>query len=332
MPLTADLLEMVQAIQVISTDSFSVSGETFQIPSTDGNGAMTSHLASALYQRMYCRPQREPLRRAADGRTARIFVDELSRANCGVGTWDPDWVVERLEDDGTLVVHKQRDDLAIWAQPSQFRPSNGDLGIGTVGRLRIDKELREMLPGYYMALGDFDQASDDSDSPVAVVRFYWHLTEEAAVLWIRELTQRFNGAQIPFRAKVLSAPSAYVRADAGVLYVAHQDLTRAMALLPALHSAIWSQLRPATPMFTKRLAHGLAVAEDPGDGRSFGQHRCQLVSEGVVRAFENSCTAFPDAAAWVANRFADERLSIAQPWLNPGSRERYTWPGARMRS
>jgi hypothetical protein len=333
MPLTADLREMVQAVEISSSDSFSVSGEIFQIPSVDrGNSAMTSHLASALYQRMYCRPQRGGLGRGADGRAARVFVDELSSANCGVGTWEPGWVVKTLEDDGTLIVHKQQDDLAVWAQPSEFRPSNGVLRIGTVGRLRIDKELREMIPGYYTILGDVDQATDDSDSPVAVVRFYWHLTEEAAAPWIRELTQRFNGAQVPFRAKVLSAPSAYVRADAGVLYVAHRDLTGAMALLPDLHGAISSQLRPTTPMFTKRLARGLAVAEDPGDGRSFGQHRCQLVSEGVVRAFENGCTAFLDAATSVAARFADERLSITRPWLNPGSRERYTWPAARLRA
>ena len=118
------------------------------------------------------------------------------------------------------------------------------------------------------------------------MRFYWHLTADGAVSWIRELSERFNTAGVAFHAKALSDPATYMRADAGVLYVDRRNIARAMDLLPDLHAAVGPQLRRTAPMFSKRLAPGLAVAEDPGDGRSFGQHRCQLVSEGLVRAFD----------------------------------------------
>jgi hypothetical protein len=331
---TAELREIIEAVTIRSTDSFSVCGETFDVPSGDNRiSVVTSYLANVMYQRLYCRPERNRLGLGADPRATRVFVDNLSHANCGSGTWEPGWVVKEIEDDGTLVVHKQRDDLTLWALPDQFRPANGAAaGLGSVGRLRLGKELRGMLPGYYMVLGNADKGSEDAGAPVAIVRFYWHLTAKASPLWIGELTRRFNAAGVAFHAKVQSDPNAYIRADAGVLYVAHADLAGVMALLPDLHTAVLPQLRPSTPMFTKHLARGLATAEDPGDGRSFGQHRCQLVAEALVRAFEAGSTAFDDSLDAVVARFAEEGLSVRRPWLNAGSRESYPWPSRRLRA
>jgi hypothetical protein len=330
---TADLRAIVEAVEIQAAGRFSILGETFEVPSGDGGvSAMAPPLANALYQRMYCRPERGHSGLGGDTRARRVFVDDLSKANCGTGTWEPGWVIEALEDDGTLVVHKQRDDLTLWAQPEQFRSMHGHIGVGSVGRLRLGKELREMLPGYYTILGDADQPTDDAGSPVDIVRFYWHLTGEISPVWISELTRRFNGAGVPFHAKVQSDPSAYFRADAGVLYVARAHLAGAMALLPGLHLAVAMHLRQPTPMFTKRLGRGFAAAEDPGDGRSFGQHRCQLVAEGLMRAFENGKTAFHDLTSAVAARFAEEGLVITRPWLNAGSPQRYVWPTRRSQS
>ena len=104
-----------------------------------------------------------------------------------------------------------------------------------------------------------------------------------------------------------------------------------MALLPQLYQAVSSHLRPTTPMFTKRLAPGLAVAEDPGDGRSFGQHRCELVAEGLSRAFQDDRTEFNDLVDSIASRFAEDGLILTRPWLNAGSRVRYAWPAESSR-
>jgi class II lanthipeptide synthase len=330
---TADLRAIVEAVEIQAAGRFSILGETFEVPSGNGGiSAMSSPLANALYHRMYCRPERGRSALAGDTRARRVFVEDLSRANCGTGTWEAGWIIEAVEDDGTLAVHKQGEDLTLWARPEQFRPMNGHIEIGSVGRLQLGKELREMLLGYYTVLGDTDKSTDEAGPSVDIVRFYWHLTAEIAPLWIHELTRHFNGARVPFHAKVQSDPIAYFRADAGVLYIARRDLADAMALLPVLHRTVSTRLADPTPMFTKRLARGLAVAEDPGDGRSFGQHRCQLVAEGLVRAFENGKTALPELTSAIAARFAEERLVITRPWLNAGSRHRYVWPTRRSQS
>jgi hypothetical protein len=172
--------------------------------------------------------------------------------------------------------------------------------------------------------GDADRSADDGAKPLDMVRFYWHLTSAVSREWMRELTVRFNTANVPFQAKVLNDPAAYVRADAGVLYVERKDAAQTMALLPALHRVTRAGLRDTTPMLTKRLAPGLSVADDPGDGRSFGQHRCQLIAEGLVRVAGVS-SRFENRLKAVVDRFTDEGLSCSAPWLKAGSPDVYHW-------
>jgi HopA1 effector protein family len=329
----ADLREMVGAVTIRSPTTFTVGEDTLELPAGDGSGSesgrgrlLTDHLANALYRRLYCRPQRGHAVEPASHRGARSFVERLSEANSGRGTWEPGWVVRAVEADGSLVVHKQTDDLTLWARPDQFRPRSGAAAPGAVGRLWLGKELREMLPGYYMALGDADQEDHDPDSPPSTVRFYFHLAATGAELWVRELTGRLNDSSVPFHAKLHSHPAMYLRADAAVLYIARSDLARTMTIMPAFHAAVARHLRFSTPIFTKRLARGLAVAEDPGDGRSFGQHRCGLVAEALVRHFENGGTTVRGAAKTVVGRFAEAGLDARRPWLNAGSPDAYAWP------
>jgi len=326
----ADLRELIEAVEIHSATAFSIATERFDASRPAGEKVdFASTIASALYARKYCRPTQTLLApMASDPRVARIFVDQLSHANSGSGTWESGWVVHAIEAEGTLVVNRLRDDVMVWARPDEFRPASGETTIGGIGRVHVPKELREMLPGYYGAFGDADRSADDSAHFLDIVRFYWHLTSDVATEWIRELTVRFNTARVPFQVKVLNDPAAYVRADAGVLYIERKDLAPTMALLPALHRVTCAGLRDTTPMLTKRLAPGLAVADDPGDGRSFGQHRCQLIAEGLVRSAGGS-SRFEHRLKAVADRFTDEGLSGAAPWLKAGSPDTYHWATSR---
>jgi hypothetical protein len=335
----AELRQVIGAVTIRSATSFSVGGDTLDLPpgvpgdGFDGGSAtlLTARLAEVLYRRLYCRPDRGRAVAPSGHRAVRSFVERLSEANSGRGTWEPGWVVSAVERDGTLVVHKRTDDLTLWARPEQFHVGSGEVGPGAMGRLRLGKELREMLSGYYMVLGDADQDDHDPASPPAVVRFYWHLAADGAELWVRELTGRFNHAAVPFHAKLQSDPTMFLRADSAVLYVAKNDLARVMEILPELHAGVARHLRVSTPIFTKRLARGLAVAEDPGDGRSFGQHRCGLVAEALVRHFEAGRTSARAAVHAVVARFTEVGLDPDRPWLNAGSPDCYAWPSPTKR-
>jgi hypothetical protein len=319
-----DLRQIAEAVEIRGVDEFSVCGERFDVDLTTGD--LVSSLTSRVYQLLYCRPRRDHVLYPLDSRATRVFVDELSRANEGNGTWDPNWQVRAIEDNGTLVVHKAAGDLTVWAHPDQFRALTG-LTIGCTGQLRVGKELRHMLPGYYLVLGDADRSQDRDQA--AVVRLYWHLTAAGASCWIQQLTRRFNRAGVRFHAKVLIDPNGYNRADAGVVYVESADVECAMTLLPGLHESVSEFVLATTPMFTRRLARGVAAAEDPGDGRSFGQHRCRLVAEALVSAFEAGRSEIDQLVDSVSSRFAREGLDTDRPWLNPGSHATYVLPRRR---
>jgi hypothetical protein len=323
----SDLRELIDAVEIHSATAFSIAAERFDASNTkDAPVDLASTLANALYSRKYCRPIKTSVSPVAlDPRVARVFVEQLSHANSGSGTWESGWVLEAIEANGTLVMRRQRDDMLVWARPDEFRPANGLAEIGAAGRVRVPKELREMLPGYYAAFGNADRSADVGTTARDLVRFYWHLTSDIARDWIHELTVRFNAAGVPFQVKLLNDPATYVRADAAVLYIERKDLAATMALLPALHRVTRHGLRDTTPMLTKRLARGLSVADDPGDGRSFGQHRCQLVAEGLVRSTGGAAARSTARLKAVVDRFAGEGLSGAAPWLRAGSPDEYRW-------
>lgn len=326
----ADLRDILDAVTIDSPAAFSIDGERIDLSSAAvTREQLVASLADALYFRKYSRAGASLPTPAADARAARVFVERLSQANSGTGTWEPGWVVETVEPDGTLVVRRTRDGILVWATPDRFRSTTGRCTEGITGRVRIAKELREMMPGYYAVFGDADTNVDVASDAVDVVRVYWHLTSKGAPLWIRTLTDRFNQGQVPFHAKVLSDPAMYHRADAGVLYVERPHVAAAFALLPAVHREVIGELRGATPMFTKRLAHGLSVAEDPGNGSSFGQHRCQLIADGLICAFESEAATLQNRLRIVADRLADAGVSLTRPWLNQGSSASYRWTTRR---
>jgi lantibiotic modifying enzyme len=79
------------------------------------------------------------------------------------------------------------------------------------------------------------------------------------------------------------------------------------------------------PAFTRLLAPGLGLAEDPGDGDSFGMHRCRLLADALVTAHEQGAHSVEARVDAVLDRFAREGINPDRPYLNPGSDDRYTF-------
>jgi hypothetical protein len=177
-----------------------------------------------------------------------------------------------------------------------------------------------MSPGFYLAVGDAPFPQGEAHP---VVRWYWNLRPEGAVVLMHHVTARLNQAQQPFRLKVLKDPVRFTRCDAGVLYVPKADWDAVAALLAPIYATLAPHLKPGTPVLTKALAPGLGIAEDPGQGESFGLHRCRLLAEGMLRAYEQRQTSVVARLHAVVDRFAEEGLCLETPFVNPGSRDIY---------
>jgi len=246
-----------------------------------------------------------------------VFVKHLATANRGQGSWEPGWQPSRAVD-GRLVV--QRAGLSLWTLPGDCRPSPG-VDPDQVA-VRFPKQLPSISPGFYTALGDIPFAP----APDPLVRLYWHVNAQGALRLMTLMTGGLNAAAIPFRLKVVNDPAHFTRCDAAVLYVRKADYGAVVAVVRRSYSELMAHLRPQIPALTKLLAPGLGLAEDPGQGTSFGLHRCALLAEGLLRAREAGCSRPAARLQHVIEHLNNAGVSVEAPFLQPGSQDDYTVP------
>jgi hypothetical protein len=246
------------------------------------------------------------------------FLRSLSSANAGTGCREGNWEVRTMEENALLA---RKDGLDVWAWTTDCLIAPEDsFQVGTRIALCLPKEFLNMSPGFYVALGDRELRHDDSHP---IVRFYWHLTPDCAASFVESVTTQLNAEDLPFRLKVLRDPSLYTRCDAGVVYTRKRDYRSISRILADVYHEVCRSLEPGIPAFTKPLAPGLGLAEDPGEGQSFGEHRCHLLAEALIATHESGLRSLPERTRVVADRFERAGLDLAAVFLNPGSRDEY---------
>jgi hypothetical protein len=277
-------------------------------------------LEHELYRSFYTqgRPVPASMTGIDSTRADREFVDALSRANTGVGGWEPGWRVEALEHRFLVVT---RNGLRVRVQAADCGPPRAGHAPGAAVTVRRPKELRAASPGFYTALGDTEVTASPEDSEV---RVYFNVAAEGAATLVAVCTRLLNEAKVPFDLKVIDRPADFLRCDAAVLYLTDDGFERARESLGTVTSASANYLRGDPPAFTKPLRSGVAVGEHrPHLGASFGSTRCRLVAEGIVAAYECGAGRLLDRVDAVARCFALKELDIDFPYLVPGSTDRY---------
>jgi hypothetical protein len=248
-------------------------------------------LASHLYGRWYTRSgSTAPI--AKDVASERDFLATLSAANRTAHVWRSG-VVSRSTARYLEVIHSG---VTFFALPEEVRRDSADRN--QMCAVLLPAERLNMAAGFYLFFG----ATEDNRPPNRPsVRLYWHLTADAGPLFVAAVSSVLNQRGIPFAAKTLSAPVTYRRADAGIVYLAADDLVAAQEPVGEIYARLEHALRPSGPMWARKIRPGLALACDPGTGRSFGQEICTVVARALLRDAAGS-----DAAAEL--RGADSRL------------------------
>jgi type III HopA1-like effector protein len=273
-------------------------------------------LSGAIQQRLLADFQPtgvpQPARRdqAAPAGDGGAFARALSQANCGRGSWQPGWRVAGVEEEAIAVVRP--DGLALLAPPQDCRID------GALAAVRIPKDLAGLVPGALHVLGDA-AAPDGAER----VRLYCDVTAAAAVTFVARVTYALNRAALPFTLDVRADPARYGPGPAAELLVARADAAAAIAVLRPLLRTLGPPRRSGdAPAFARPLAPGLALAEEPGTGEPFGEHRCRLLAEAIVAAVADR----RDGLAAVIERFAADGISFDAPYLQPGSIDAYDRP------
>jgi HopA1 effector protein family len=329
--LTKALRRILASVKILAPDSLLFAGEvtsppvdetSSQQPPADPRIAMMQHLGQLLYLQCYCRRftgeiDHRDLFSGADG----DFVKQLSDANNSREHLSRGWHVIRKLQTGHFVAEKNGLTRLLSAGEFSSHPDlKGPVEEGTAISILRPRESTTMHPGFYFvyseALGD-DQ--DDRD----LLRFYWNVTSEGATKIVSLLTRSFNRFQLPFRLKIVNNPAAYIRADAAVLYLNKRFYHLASELLSDVHKQITSELNPDTPLFSKKLARGLGLAEEPTTGESFGQQRCRILAHALWAAFEKKLDDEDSRLREISTQLQTNGIDAEFPYRNAGSNEVY---------
>ncbi len=331
--LTADLREIFRAVKILSPASFSLagwvcaSGDSAQQspPGAQRRAPLVEQLSWQLYRHCYCRRfegvlSKTPFLHEPDD----DFVARLSEANASREHLQRGWRIVRRLPAGRFIAQKNGHVRILSAAELVARDGpDATLDEGASVSLIWPRESKVMHKGFYYVYGE---AVTDQQDDVGLLRLYWNVRANGVLDLVRQLTRSFNRFQIPYRLKCLNSPAAYERADAAVLYFNARYFRLASELLADVHRELEEYLEPNTPLFSKTLADGLGLAEEPGNGESFGQQRCRILAEGICKAFERSPLTEEQFFEVVASQFESEGLSLDSPYLNPGSMDEYELP------
>jgi len=73
---------------------------------------------------------------------------------------------------------------------------------------------------------------------------------------------------------------------------------------------------------TKKIAQGVAFAEDPGTEESFGENRCRALAPGVLTLLQDKRSSPDDGLDILTESLRTAGIDPMQPWIDAVRHER----------
>ena len=253
------------------------------------------------------------------------FYDRLHQSNAGEGYFDQGWQVAKEESDGSLAVIKHGLTLHI-ERDRHLSSAEKSATVGDLVAIRMPRNL--VQNGFYVAVSSLGTENfSSSDNYAGTVRIYFNLKAEGAIAIMGSLTQKLKEIQLPFTFKVLYNPSDYGRHDSGVLYFEKSKYEQVRQILQTVYTENQSYFQTKVPLFTKLLAPGLGLAEEPDQKftvqESFGMNRCQIVVNGLLEARQKGDESPENRLKSAIDQFSLLGIDWQRPYLNSKSEDIY---------
>ena len=250
------------------------------------------------------------------------FFQQLHESNSGEGYFAGGWKVLKEEENGGLVV--SNGELRLHIRRDKHLPeAEQQAQLGDIVAIKMPKN--RMQNGFYMAVGNLGFSRPQAGD--ALVRVYFNVTAEGSIAVMKSLTQELNAVGLSFSFKVLYNPKDYNRFDSGVLYFDWQDYEVVLGVLNKIHAEHRSHFVPKIPLFTKQLAVGLGLAEEPdqkfAERESFGMNRCQIVANGLLELFYQGQNSYAKRMKAITDQFYLVGIDLQHPHINNGSKDIY---------
>jgi hypothetical protein len=329
------IANLFSTIKVESPHEFSLAGRKFTAaanPTAQANPAappvnpLLTTLSSVLYGYVYSRsftgqlPPDEP----ADYTPDPALMAALSAANTTRERWEHGWQIAQVMQAGQVMAQKGNVFRSLW--PGQFISKDGPGApprAGAIISVFYAKESTSLQPGFYYLFGE---TAEDESHGFGLVRFYWNISMAGAPRLVQIMGTRLNRFQVPFRFKVATARSQFDRTDVAVLYFAKRFFSITADLSLDVHRGVREFLGEDVPFFTKKVAAGVGIAEDPGNGESFGQSRCRLAAESVWNCYLRGDQSPRSRLQEFRRLLSANGVDPDHPHLNAGSVDWYELP------
>ncbi|BAZ41701.1 hypothetical protein NIES4101_76690 [Calothrix sp. NIES-4101] len=252
------------------------------------------------------------------------FYTELDDRNCGTGYFDGDWEVLRREPDASLAVVKGG--LTMYAESDKHLVP--DAPIAKRGdRIAVRMPKNRLQNGFYIAISNVGQEKQQSNVDLGLGRIYFNTTSSGAIALMDAITSELNAVEIPFSFQVLCHPAAFGRYDACVLSFEKQDYLTVRQVLQVIYLQHQSHFHSEIPLFTKFLAPGLGLAEEPKQKfvaqESFGMNRCQIVANAIIETWQKYGNSADEKMEAIHDYFVRFGIDLQRPYLNPNSEDIY---------
>ena len=251
------------------------------------------------------------------------FVRQLRDRNHGDGYFDSGWQIIGKTESGFLQVHKNGLTLHILSQEHLLEDERS-AGVGEIVRVKMPCQLVE--PGYFIAVGTAGSINNLVSPPNnPIVDIYFNITSDGALALMDEVTTQLNAIAIPFHFQVRYQPEDYIYADTAMISFAKNEYSRLQKIVKSLYQDYQDYFRSETPLFTKCLAPGLSVGERPTIDVSLVQHRCRIIADALVIAWQHSQNTTTEKLEQIKNCFRLANLDLQHPYLNANSKDIYSF-------
>ncbi|WP_424100631.1 T3SS effector HopA1 family protein [Moorena producens] len=248
------------------------------------------------------------------------FCTKLHYNNRGQGSFHPNFKVLRKGSDGNLSVKNLGVILSI--DPKRhLRPEEQSVNVGD--DVAITMPSSQLRLGYYVAIGNAIYPPGKLS-----ILLYLNFSPEGAFSIINELTAKLNKLEVFFNFLVNYNPANYGGHYSGILRFYREEYTQVSQVIEKIYQDNQSYFKFSIPAFTKKLAPGLGLAEDPEKPFIFlencSMNRCQIIANALLEAHYKHDESPSARMKYIIKHFENAGIDLERPYINPGSEDIYT--------
>jgi hypothetical protein len=295
---------VVDLVQSATDELLAIAGRD----SADDHSSSTERIAGWLYQNWYT-AQPDPEGRTHSTGPFNDLRGVLRIATAASRRWQQGWVARQVAPNGLCLAGNKAATRQL--QPGQYaNVARPGLPLAPGDALVVN----ELVDWVDEPSGFWFSQSPHGGPSNPLIRVYFNVGWQHLGHVLGEATARFDEAGTRYMLKCPVRADGLSRTDTLVVYAARERWQTFRPLLVDLASSLHGQLREATPPLTRIIAPGVAVAEDPGDGTSFGEARCRALAAGVVALLRRPRLAPRKAVTLLAEALHAASVDPHEPW------------------